>query len=127
MVNDPLDDRQAQPGAFAQMPGPAKKGFENAIEILGRDSRPGVLNRESGSVIAATYGNIDLSAARRMPKGIVEDISDQDFDHQRLGINPALLNFIEAQIYALSPRFRKQVGDNVARATVQLDHSRRNP
>src|SRR5260221_7592712 len=126
MVNDPLDDRQAQPGAFAQMPGPAKKGFENAIEILGRDSRPGVLNRESGSVIAATYGNIDLSAARRMPKGIVEDISDQDFDHQRLGINPAPLNLIEAHSYALSPRFPKQAADNAAGAAGQPRHIRPN-
>ena len=81
MVDDPLDDRQAQPRTFAQMPGPAKEGFENTIEILGWDSRPGILDREGGSVVAAPYRNIDLAAARRMPKGVVENISDQDFDH----------------------------------------------
>jgi hypothetical protein len=57
IVDDPLDDRQAQPGAVSETPAAAKERLENAIDILGWNSRSSILNRNNGAFIGTALGD----------------------------------------------------------------------
>src|ERR1700747_1141841 len=96
-----------------------KERLEDALVTLGGSPGPGILNQEPRLSVIGAQGDVDSPAARSMPHGIVEEISDQNFDHKRFGRDLARLNFIEPQIYPLFRRFRKQVGDDVTGVFVE--------
>ncbi len=93
----PLDhlscDRQAQ-SASARIaiarPVEAKKRLEYGFPFVGRDAWPVIVHPHDKSGAIAGQGNI---ASAAMGKRIVDQVAEQPFQHDRIGLQARILNF----------------------------------
>lgn len=93
----PLDhlscDRQAQ-AAFARIafahPVEAKKRLECGFPLVGRDAWPVIVHSHDKPGAIAGQGHI---ASAAVGKRIVDQVVEQSFQHDRIGLQARILNF----------------------------------
>ena len=79
-LDDPPGDRQAEPGAAAGRVRHLHERLEDPREVVARDPRAGVGDRNRDLVAAARGRHGDRAAGRRGAHGVGDQIADHAFD-----------------------------------------------
>jgi hypothetical protein len=86
---DGPDDGQAKAVA-AVAPGLARteslEGLEQAVDLGGRDDRPGVADRQDGPAAAGPGTDQDISAWDVVPHGVIDQVGHQLLDQERIAL-----------------------------------------
>src|SRR5690606_13083783 len=73
-LDDPLCDRQPQPRAGTAGPVRLPVAVEHALQVLRRDARPLVTDREPAHVAVALDVDVNLAAARSEFQGVPDEV-----------------------------------------------------
>lgn len=65
----------------------SEKGLENPIEVGFRNSRTGVVDLENHNLVLGKQAHIDAAAGRRVSQRIVDQVTSQHAECNRLGTN----------------------------------------
>ena len=90
-ARDRARDRQAQAGARAAAGARRVEALEHALELVGRQARTGVFDRDLGRVRPDGDADRDLAAARRVAERVVEQVQDRLPDLIGVGVDECAL------------------------------------